>query len=183
LRLQLLDVESKHHAPLLKSIYGILLCLPQGDAFRLLNNRLQTVCNLRDNLGLTPTDNMQDDETFSTKGIRKPLSLDKLLTRFDDVVDQHRKAKEWSHRLALQEEQSFFQSSGKAVPGASSSEGGNANTVLHNGGGAAVTAPTPGSARTATYVTPSTNRTVETTPSPQQRHGFPVENRVVGETR
>ena len=50
LRLQLLDVESPHHAALLKSIYGLLMCLPQGDAFRLLNARLTTVCNLRDNL-------------------------------------------------------------------------------------------------------------------------------------
>jgi vacuole morphology and inheritance protein 14 len=107
LRLQLLDVESKHHAPLLKSIYGILLCLPQGDAFRLLNNRLTTVCNLRDNLGLSPNQPLPDDE-MKTEEMRQPLSLDKLLSRFDEVVELHRTAKERSQRLALQAEQQYF---------------------------------------------------------------------------
>ncbi|EED96467.1 predicted protein, partial [Thalassiosira pseudonana CCMP1335] len=43
LRLQLLNVESSHHAPLLKSCYGLLMLLPQSDAFRSLNDRLTTV--------------------------------------------------------------------------------------------------------------------------------------------
>lgn len=91
LRLQLLDVEAPYHAPLLKSIYGLLMCLPQGNAFRQLNNRLTAVCNLRDNLGIRPTD---DDETSLAPSIvgRKGLSLNKLLSRFDYVMEQHRKA-------------------------------------------------------------------------------------------
>jgi hypothetical protein len=107
LRLQLLDVESKHHAALLKSIYGILLCLPQGDAFRLLNNRLTTVCNLRDNLGLNPIHALPDDDpnNYSGNTSRPPLSMEKLLMRFDDVLEMHRAAKELSHRLAIEEEQ------------------------------------------------------------------------------
>ena len=55
LRLQMLDVESPHHAPLLKSCYGLLMLLPQSDAFRSLNDRLTAVCNLRDNLGIPPS--------------------------------------------------------------------------------------------------------------------------------
>ena len=174
LRLQLLDVESKHHAPLLKSIYGILLCLPQGDAFRLLNNRLTTVCNLRDNLGLKPILNMQDDETFSTKGTRKPLSLDKLLSRFDDVVELHRMAKERSHRLALQQEQSYFQSSSSARNASASGTNEGQSTSHHHAG--------PGHARTTNH--PSAggggSRTTNEANSPQ-RHSFPAENRIAGQ--
>ena len=103
LRLKLLDVESKTHAPLLKSIYGILLCLPQGDAFRLLNSRLTTVCNLRDNLGLSPIHALPEDESFSKN--KTPLSMEKLLLRYDNVLEMHREANERRGNLALQEEQ------------------------------------------------------------------------------
>ena len=108
LRLQLLDVESNYHAPLLKSIYGLLMCLPQGDAFRLLNDRLTTVCNLRDNLGISPTIPAKDVSSQSSTSIKS--KSDKLMKRFDDVVLFHRKAKERSHKVALQEEQSKHQS-------------------------------------------------------------------------
>jgi vacuole morphology and inheritance protein 14 len=91
LRLQLLDVDALYHAPLLKSIYGLLMCLPQGNAFRQLNNRLTAVCNLRDNLGIRSPD---DDDTSAAPSIvgRKLLSLNKLLARFDNVTEQHRQA-------------------------------------------------------------------------------------------
>jgi vacuole morphology and inheritance protein 14 len=116
LRLKLLDVESKSHAALLKSIYGILLCLPQGDAYRLLNNRLTTVCNLRDNLGLSPIPMaLEKDESMgavSPYGQLKntptfqPLSNDKLLVRYDAVLTMHRQAEEKAaKKLALQKQQ------------------------------------------------------------------------------
>jgi len=41
LRLQLLDVEHSHH--LVKSLYGLLMLLPQSDAFRTLQRRLHCV--------------------------------------------------------------------------------------------------------------------------------------------
>jgi len=110
LRLQLLDVESKFHAPLLKSIYGLLMCLPQGDAFRLLNDRLTTVCNLRDNLGITSSEAAANDTQSQTSSSIKAMQMEKLLKRYDDVVLLHRKAKERSHKLAVQEEQSKHQS-------------------------------------------------------------------------
>lgn len=109
LRLQLLDVESKYHAPLLKSIYGLLMCLPQGDAFRLLNERLTTVCNLRENLGISPSLEAGKDAAI-TPNNKKSMQMDKLLKRFDDVVFIHRKAKERSHKQAVQAEQSKHQS-------------------------------------------------------------------------
>jgi len=88
LRLQLLDVESPHHAPLLKSCYGLLMLLPQSDAFRSLNDRLTTVCNLRDNLGIPPT---YTSRTSSPRLGAMPRRQLELLTRFDEVMDLHRK--------------------------------------------------------------------------------------------
>ncbi|VEU42649.1 unnamed protein product [Pseudo-nitzschia multistriata] len=111
LRLKLLDVESESHAQLLKSIYGILLCLPQGDAFRLLNNRLTTVCNLRDNLGLTPMPDApkQDDLSLpSTSTVFVgcfPLSLDALLIRYDEILEMHRVAQEQYDNFVYDEQQ------------------------------------------------------------------------------
>lgn len=95
LRLQLLNVEQPYHAQLLKSIYGILMCLPQGEAFRLLNDRLTTVCNLRDNLGTSPPikgslnsskEKSKNQPIVSTRG----LDSRKLLNRFDTVMERHR---------------------------------------------------------------------------------------------
>ena len=82
LRLQLLDVESPYHAPLLKSCYGLLMLLPQSDAFRSLNDRLSTVCDLRDNLGTPP--NIATDTAPSSE------RLIELLARFDEVTNFHR---------------------------------------------------------------------------------------------
>eukprot|EP00797_Seminavis_robusta_P035165 Sro864_g212610.2 (564) ;mRNA; r:16016-17707 len=115
LRLQLLDVESKYHAPLLKSIYGLLMCLPQGDAFRLLNDRLTTVCNLRDNLGISPNMQANSKEATLAAGVSQSLQMKKLLKRFDEVMVLHSKAKERSHKLAVQEEQSKHQSGAYSV--------------------------------------------------------------------
>lgn len=88
LRLQLLDVESLHHAPLLKSCYGLLMLLPQSDAFRSLNDRLATVCNLRDNLGISPA--LSSAQKKSRPGLLSKRQVD-LLSHFDAIMDLHRK--------------------------------------------------------------------------------------------
>lgn len=91
LRLQLLDVESPYHAPLLKSCYGLLMLLPQSDAFRSLNDRLTTVCNLRDNLGTPPASLPRSPapeegiDFFDRKAV--------LLSHFDTIMDYHRRAR------------------------------------------------------------------------------------------
>jgi vacuole morphology and inheritance protein 14 len=154
LRLKLLDVESESHAQLLKSIYGILLCLPQGDAFRLLNNRLTTVCNLRDNLGLTPLPNgpKPQDERFSSSKKSSsssftnstvlvgqfPLSLDALLIRYDEILEMHKVAQEQYDNFVHDEQQRLQMQMGG--PGAQqigmsgSSNGGRSNgAVIANG--------------------------------------------------
>ena len=82
LRVELLDVEAPYHNHLLKSCYGLLMLLPQTDAFRTLNNRLTAVCHLRDNLGLSSMDVQPLDSKLS-------LNSDQLLERFDDVMQLH----------------------------------------------------------------------------------------------
>ena len=94
LRLQLLDVHAPHHEPLLKSIYGLLMCLPQGDAFRLLNDRLTAVCNLRDSLGLSTMPGPADAGAPIVS--RSGLVMELLLERFDHVTELHRVAQERS---------------------------------------------------------------------------------------
>ena len=86
LRLQLLDVDAPHHAPLLKSLYGLLMLMPQSDAFRSLNDRLTTVCNLRENLGISPD--------LLAPGKKVGLNINRQLERFDAVMLQHKQAKE-----------------------------------------------------------------------------------------
>lgn len=114
LRLQLLNVEAPYHPQLLKSIYGVLMCLPQGEAFRLLNDRLTTVCNLRDNLGVSTVvsrtsgnivsnGHADDDNYDELKAIvsKRGLDMDKLLERFDGVVEHHRKAEDRAQTVTV----------------------------------------------------------------------------------
>ena len=108
LRLQLLNVESPNHAQLLKSLYGILMCLPQGEAFRLLNDRLTTVCNLRDNLGystfpLEMNDTTDDRSDGAIAIVQKPdrTVTRQLLERYDTVAELHRHMKDiTSHKVS-----------------------------------------------------------------------------------
>ena len=104
LRLQLLNVEATYHVPLLKSIYGILMCLPQGDAFRLLNERLTAVCNLRDNLGInTPIAAVVVQSNLPSIVSKRGLDMDRLLSRFEEVLSLHDAAKSRGQNAALLE--------------------------------------------------------------------------------
>jgi vacuole morphology and inheritance protein 14 len=96
-RLQLLDVEAEYHAPLLKALYGLLMLLPQSDAFRSLNDRLTTICNLRDNLGITSTLEAEHDSATTPSSIL----TNRLLQQFDKVVEQHKKARARMEEEAL----------------------------------------------------------------------------------
>ncbi|CAM9431837.1 unnamed protein product [Chrysoparadoxa australica] len=53
LRLQLLDVEAPGYPALVKSLYGLLMLLPQSAAFRTLRDRLATACALSQTLSAT----------------------------------------------------------------------------------------------------------------------------------
>jgi len=98
-RLQLLDVEAPYHTYLLKSCYGLLMILPQSDAFRSLNDRLTAVCNLRDNLGVKPSMHISasTDGIFNTEDssiYKAGLDAILLLDRFDKVMAMHQIARE-----------------------------------------------------------------------------------------
>jgi vacuole morphology and inheritance protein 14 len=109
LRLQLLDVEAPYHAPLLKACYGLLMLLPQGDAFRTLNERLATICNLRDNLsGIVHIVDRDDVWDTNSGGVLQKLQGDgtspaaheikridsaRLLATFDKVMEMHKRVK------------------------------------------------------------------------------------------
>ena len=109
LRLQLLDVEAPHHTALLKSIYGLLMCLPQGGVFHLLNDRLTAICNLRDSLGLSSEESncsAQDGEIKSVVEMTG-LSIERLLMRFDTVFERYRRVRSKQEQLIEWETEQF----------------------------------------------------------------------------
>ena len=46
LRLQMLDTEKEYHPPLMKSLYGLLMLLPQSAAYKTLRGRLNSVTSM-----------------------------------------------------------------------------------------------------------------------------------------
>ena len=88
LRLQLLEVDQPFHPNLLKSLYGVLMLLPQSTAFRTLNDRLATVCNLRDNLAAAQR---KDKEK---KALPQSNDFESLLEHFDKVTNIYVKQRE-----------------------------------------------------------------------------------------
>lgn len=55
LRLHLLETDSVHREELLKSLYGLLMLLPQSQAYKTLSDRLATVSSLHMHIGLINT--------------------------------------------------------------------------------------------------------------------------------
>jgi len=87
LRLQLLELEGK--ADLLKSLYGLLMLLPQSQAFKTLSDRLSTVSSLQMTIQGC---NQQDASASKASGKAQPENKDKykeLLDRFQEVQDMH----------------------------------------------------------------------------------------------
>ncbi|GMH56378.1 hypothetical protein TrRE_jg4324 [Triparma retinervis] len=104
LRLQLLEVERPQHSLLLKALYGLLMLLPQSTAFRTLNERLSTVCNLRDNLGVAVSDKKEIKEARKAL-VGTPIDHQVLLAEFEKVTKrwaQHRQ--QLVQMLSLQDE-------------------------------------------------------------------------------
>lgn len=65
LRLHLLETGSHYHADLLKSLYGLLMLLPQSQAYKTLSDRLTTVSSLHMHIGLTRTTTLNDGSNQS----------------------------------------------------------------------------------------------------------------------
>jgi vacuole morphology and inheritance protein 14 len=84
LRLQLLEVDAPYHASLLKSLYGLLMLLPQSTAFKTLKDRLATVSSLQAHLG-------------RASGAPKALEgsdYGDLLKHFEHVQERHARARQ-----------------------------------------------------------------------------------------
>jgi len=92
LRLQLLEVDAPYHAALLKSLYGLLMLLPQSTAFRTLKDRLATVSSLQAHLGRAAAVTSK-----SAKGPEDDYS--DLLAHFEAVQERHTRARTESLQL------------------------------------------------------------------------------------
>jgi vacuole morphology and inheritance protein 14 len=109
LRLQLLEVNNANHADLLKSLYGLLMLLPQSQAYKTLSDRLSTVSSLHMHIGFTnnhaATPSSPQIENVKSHGLlpgsKKSTAVskasavvskaeyDELLGRFELVQDMH----------------------------------------------------------------------------------------------
>ncbi|GFS70456.1 protein VAC14 homolog [Nephila pilipes] len=84
LRLQLLDPQQNPY--LVKSLYGLLMLLPQSDAFHTLRHRLACVPNVQ----------LMPPQKTRPKDERKPpsfINYDELLKHFKDIQDRRQKEK------------------------------------------------------------------------------------------
>lgn len=130
LRLHLLETESHSHADLLKSLYGLLMLLPQSQAYKTLSDRLSTVSSLHMHIGLTatrtPAAASATAVTMPAAGAKSALSLPSsnasgrgvdvaLLRQFDATQEKH-----MEFRLSVLRQKSLLSSSfalsGNAVP-------------------------------------------------------------------
>ncbi|RUS77339.1 hypothetical protein EGW08_014893 [Elysia chlorotica] len=88
LRLQLL--EANDNPELIKSLYGLLMILPQSEAFKLLRYRLECIPHI--NLSLA-SDNGPRKKRGEERPLVKKIKFDKLLQHFLSVQVQHREYK------------------------------------------------------------------------------------------
>ncbi|CAL8273705.1 unnamed protein product [Lota lota] len=89
LRLQLLDVENNPY--LIKALYGLLMLLPQSQAFQLLSHRLRCVPNpelLRTVDDSTSTEH-RTQQVAAKRASHAPMDYCELLEHFDRVQSKH----------------------------------------------------------------------------------------------
>ncbi len=96
MRLQLLEVGTENHSDLLKSLYGLLMLLPQSQAYKTLSDRLATVSSLKMHLAFSPSG---QGGTANSSGSTKAITSSKgdgnaedfrvLLDHFSEVQRQH----------------------------------------------------------------------------------------------
>jgi len=86
LRLQLLEVDAPYHPALLKSLYGLLMLLPQSTAFRTLSDRLATVSSLQQHLS---TSGSRAAAAPSKKEKARTEDYQELLQQFERIQAKH----------------------------------------------------------------------------------------------
>lgn len=84
LRLQLL--EPKKHPELLKTLYGLLMILPQSSSYKKLSKRLESVASLT--LLQSMSENNQKSETKEVKEFNE--SSEGLLKHFIQIQSKHK---------------------------------------------------------------------------------------------
>ncbi len=98
LRLQLLEVNSNYHSDLLKSLYGLLMLLPQSQAYKTLSDRLATVSSLQLHMGVDrasrPTSNKVSNGTSTiVEGVEDEghakIDYNYLLNKFEATQNKH----------------------------------------------------------------------------------------------
>lgn len=88
LRLQLLDVENNPY--LIKALYGLLMLLPQSQAFQLLSHRLRCVPNPELMRTVDESKYMDSKQQLSAKrGPHVQIDYNELLQHFDRVQSKH----------------------------------------------------------------------------------------------
>lgn len=90
MRLQLLEIHEDYHANLVKSLYGLLMLLPQSAAFRMLRDRLVSVTNMATAIGRIDLGGAR--QQHGNDGHASPqLRVDTvaLLAHFDAVQSKH----------------------------------------------------------------------------------------------
>ena len=95
LRLQLLDSSQSQHVALMKSLYGLLMLLPQSSAYKTLQNRLTAVSSMHSALG------MKAPAAAAVGGAEKGrrAKYDQFIRHFVDIQKRHRDAR-WRRQSA-----------------------------------------------------------------------------------
>lgn len=95
LRLQLLDSSQSQHVALMKSLYGLLMLLPQSAAYKTLQNRLTAVSSMHSALG------MKAAAAAAVGGAEKDrrAKYDQFIRHFVDIQKRHRDAR-WRRQSA-----------------------------------------------------------------------------------
>lgn len=114
LRLHLLETNSPSHADLLKSLYGLLMLLPQSQAYKMLSDRLTIVSSLHMHIGL----NNVNRGTGGGPPVAVPLLpasdvtaiYASLISQFELVQEKHTE-----FRLSLLRQKSVLPSSSMAI--------------------------------------------------------------------
>lgn len=94
MRLQLLEIHEEYHANLVKSLYGLLMLLPQSAAFRMLRDRLVSVTNMataigRIDLGGGGSRALQSSSNDAASSAALKVDTVALLAHFDAVQSKH----------------------------------------------------------------------------------------------
>lgn len=87
LRLQLLDVENNPY--LIKALYGLLMLLPQSQAFQLLSHRLRCVPNPELMRTVDESKYMDSKQQLAKRAPHVQIDYNELLQHFDRVQSKH----------------------------------------------------------------------------------------------